>query len=131
MLISPQIGNQCTNMKKYQPSNGSEGCAFMDKFCEHCVHEKFSHTGDRNDKCCDILSRSMAYDIDHPKYPEEWIYPESGSPVCTAHVPHDWIQDEYDNWNDPEIVKEPEDPNQIKLPFEYHPVTGDLIINNN
>jgi hypothetical protein len=27
---------------------------------------------------------SMAFEIDDPEYPEEWVYDEDGRPKCTA-----------------------------------------------
>lgn len=30
--------------EKYRPSNGTAGEGFMEAFCYHCIHEKWSHT---------------------------------------------------------------------------------------
>ena len=60
--------------RKYRPSNGSEGCWFAEKYCEHCIHEKFTHTQQHGDMQCDILNRALLFDIKDPEYPEEWTY---------------------------------------------------------
>ncbi len=104
--------------RPYQPSNGTEGMWFCEKFCERCIHEKYSHTFNDDDKKCDILTRSMVYGVNDPEYPKEWIYDDSDEPTCTAWVKWDWNKgdDDDDNggWNDP---PEPEqiDPNQLML----------------
>lgn len=66
-------------VKKYRPSNGTEGEGFISYWCANCVHEK------REDgRSCDILTRTMVYGVDEPEYPEEWQRDESGAPKCTA-----------------------------------------------
>jgi hypothetical protein len=62
-------------MKKYRPSNGTEGIGFQEGFCFRCKKDKNSD--------CDILSRSYLYDIDDEDYPDEWTY-KDGKPICTA-----------------------------------------------
>jgi hypothetical protein len=57
----------------YRPSNGTEGDSFMAAFCERCM--KFSH--------CKILARSMAFRIDDPEYPTQWIRDDEGA-RCTS-----------------------------------------------
>lgn len=102
-------------MKKYRPSNGTEGMGFCEMFCEQCIHEKFIHTQNDADKKCDILSRTLMHDVEDPEYPEEWTYDSEGNPTCTAFQKWDWGNDG-DGWNDlPE--PEPEDPNQMCFPF--------------
>lgn len=63
-------------MRKYRPSNGTDGDCFMSQFCSHC-------TKDTEENPCEILGRSLAYSIDDPSYPTEWIEDERG-PRCTA-----------------------------------------------
>lgn len=110
------------------PSNGTEGMVFTDKFCEHCLHEKFHHTLNHNDKKCDIFSRSIIYwyEPENPKYPSEWIYNNEGWPVCTNWQKWDWNQDDDDNWNDPPGPPEPpsNDPNQLLMPFSIWELLG-------
>lgn len=65
-------------MKKYRPSNGSEGMWFTERFCERCAHDQ--DTG----KECPILMRTMLHEVDEPEYPSEWTYDQDGKPTCTA-----------------------------------------------
>lgn len=67
--------------KLYRPSNGSEGEWFQHQWCNRCEKDR------REDRPCKILSRSMAYDIDEPGYPREWVYAENGHPMCTKFEP--------------------------------------------
>lgn len=67
---------------KFRPSNGAEGDMFMERNCANCVHES-----DSSGEWCDILARSMAYEIDDPRYPERWQCADKFDPrtwVCTA-----------------------------------------------
>ena len=63
--------------EKYRPSNGTEGECFQSKWCNNCIHDDF-----KAEKFCSILGDTLAYDIDDPKYPKEWISDEKG-PRCT------------------------------------------------
>jgi len=98
--------------RKYQPSNGTEGCWFIGKFCDGCANEKYSHTQAEGDKQCDILSATLIHDVNDEEYPKEWIY-KDGEPTCTAFVPHNW----YDANGDLVEPEEPEtvDPDQLDL----------------
>lgn len=107
------------NNKPYQPSNGTEGCWFIQKFCENCIHGKHEHTVNPNDKPCDILSRTLLHSVDSPKYPKEWIYDQDNKPTCTAWVKWDWNKDDDGNFNDPPTQPEPGDPNQLMLFSEW------------
>lgn len=109
---------QCAG-KKFRPSNGTEGMIFTDAFCEHCIHEKFMHTGELGDKQCDIFNRSFLHDLDDPEYPDEFIFNAEGWPVCTNWVKWDWNKDDdNDQWNDPPDP-EPYNPNQLVFPFIF------------
>ena len=102
--------------KPYRPSNGTEGMYFIAEFCEQCIHEKWMHTQCEGDKKCDILSRSLIYDLDDPEYPEEWIY-KDGKPICTEHQHWDWWGGPWGN-DFQEPPPEPiNDPNQLMFPF--------------
>ena len=70
--------------EKYRPSNGTEGEMFMEKWCWQCERERAYEEDD--EPPCPILDASMAYSIDDPKYPEEWVQDNEG-PRCTAFVP--------------------------------------------
>jgi hypothetical protein len=104
--------------KKYRPSNGTEGESFIYDHCHACIHGKYEHTGDIDDKPCDILSRSFFLNVDDREYPEEWTYDEHGKPTCTAWRKWDWGRDDDGNWNNP---PEPptDDPNQLCMPFIF------------
>jgi hypothetical protein len=101
-------------MKKYRPSNGTEGMAFCEHFCERCIHENPSQESKRK---CDILTATMLYDVNEEKYPKEWTYDENGSPTCTNWVKWDWNND--GDPDDPDNPKAPipENPNQLCFPF--------------
>jgi hypothetical protein len=68
--------------ERYRPSNSTEGWWFESQFCERCKHMAAWLADDRND-ACDINTRALALEIDHPNYPTEWIEIQSG-PLCTA-----------------------------------------------
>lgn len=104
--------------KKYRPSNGTEGEAFVYTHCYHCIHGKYEHTGDVNDSPCDILSRSFFCDINDKDYPEEWVYDDNNRPTCTAWKKWDWGRDDDGNWIEPTPMP-PDDPNQLCLPFIF------------
>lgn len=102
--------------KPYRPSNGSEGECFIGKFCENCIHEKFIHTQNMDDKKCNILTHSMCFGTDDAEYPKEWMYDENDRPTCTNYKYWNWGFDDDDGPFDPPIVL-PDDPNQLCLPF--------------
>ena len=62
----------------YRPSNGTEGEIFAEEWCDNCIYDDAE-----NERYCPIFNASMAYLIDDPKYPREWIYDENGEPMCT------------------------------------------------
>ena len=110
----------------YCPSNGTEGMWFIEKFCMNCIHEKFIHTQDDDDKKCDILTNTMVYDWKDPNYPREWIYDENDKPCCTAFIKFDWGTDDGEGGglNEPQ-PPEPYNPNQLVLPFITHDILRD------
>jgi hypothetical protein len=98
--------------KSWLPSNGTEGCSFIDEFCCNCIHEKFCHTQNHDDKQCTILNKSLLT----TELIDEWVYDENDQPKCTAYVKFDWDKDDDGNWIDP-VPPEPYNPNQLVLPF--------------
>ncbi|MEH6474458.1 MAG: hypothetical protein V7727_02160 [Sneathiella sp.] len=64
-------------IKKYRPSNGSEGDWFFGTYCQHCVRE----AGNKN---CSIFGRTLFHGIEEKEYPSEWRYDEDDNPICTA-----------------------------------------------
>jgi hypothetical protein len=89
--------------RKYQPSNGTEGMIFCENFCNQCIHGKYEHTADLNDKPCDILTATYFMDIDDKEYPKEWIYDENNKPSCTAFVKFDWEKGDDGDFINPPI----------------------------
>lgn len=73
---------------RYRPSNGTEGDAFASAFCQRCEREAaFRRSrGEELGLACAIHVDVMAYGIDEPEYPAEWIRDVEG-PRCTAFVP--------------------------------------------
>lgn len=104
--------------KKYRPSNGTEGMCFVDTYCCNCIHEKFMHTQVRGDLQCDILDRTMLYDVKDKEYPEEWTYDDKGHGICTKFKKFDWGKDDDGNWVDPPPPPT-DDPNQLVMPFIF------------
>lgn len=100
----------CHAENSYVPSNGTEGMAFIEEFCDNCIHEKWSHTHNDDDKKCDILSRSMLCSVTEKDYPREWQY-VAGRPTCTAFVKWDWGND--GDPDDPDNPKSPSPPTPI------------------
>lgn len=112
--------------KKYRPSNGSEGDGFMEKFCANCIHEKYYHTMNDNDKMCDIISASMVYDLHEPNYPSQWTYDENDNPVCTAWSKWDWGNDDEGNGFNEPPQPPVDDPNQLVIPFMLEEVESNI-----
>jgi hypothetical protein len=71
--------------KSYRPSNGTEGDAFMGRWCGSC-----QRNAAYDDGCggagCEIAVRALAFNEDDPEYPAEWAM-RDGEPVCTAWQP--------------------------------------------
>jgi len=108
-------------MKKYRPSNGTEGMSFMQFHCNQCIHEN-PHP-DKKPKC-DIVTLTMCYDLNDPEYPNEWCYNSEGQPTCTKFVKWDWGND--GDPNDPENPKAPITPNpRQKDLFSFYPNESD------
>jgi hypothetical protein len=98
-------------MKLYEPSNGTEGEIFMEKFCYQCKNELFIHTNNESHHKCDILNRALTYTRYEPDYPKEWVI-ENSEPTCKAHIKHQWLDENNEIKEYEEII---EDPNQLKL----------------
>lgn len=65
-----------------------------------------------------ILCKTMVYEVNDPKYPEEWTYDANGSPVCTAWQKWDWGKDDDGNWIEP-APPPIDDPRQLTMPFIF------------
>lgn len=105
----------------WSPSNGTEGMCFTESFCERCIHEKFMHTHNENDRKCPIFTESI---LKWPEGPKEWQYDENDHPTCTNHTPWDWGNDgDPDDPDNPNYTPPP-DPNQLNL-FPLYPTEKD------
>jgi hypothetical protein len=71
-------------MKKYCPSNGNEGMWFTGIFCDQCEADRIYRETQKSGAGCDILARSMLFDVSDKEYPGEWQIGEAGRPICTA-----------------------------------------------
>jgi hypothetical protein len=69
-------------MKKYRPSNGSEGILFEENFCDKCKNETWNPETNKG-KQCEILGCMMLFNINEPEYPSELVYKDD-KPTCTA-----------------------------------------------
>lgn len=80
----PLTGGAATpRSRPYRPSNGSEGEWFMGRWCGQCQKEATYRKTDDGADACRIATNTMAFDIDDPLYPKEWVKDERG-PRCTA-----------------------------------------------
>jgi hypothetical protein len=78
-------------VRPYRPSNGEEGRYFTETHCERCIKDAaVNRAGEDADweGGCQILARTLAFNVNDPKYPTEWIETDDG-PMCTAYVPDD------------------------------------------
>jgi hypothetical protein len=117
-------------VRRWMPSNGTEGMIFMEHFCSECIHERWMHHQNEDKGKCEILSNSMLHD--RPCWDKdlkfdgwEWFCNEDLTGwKCNQHKPFDWGNDR-DGWNEPpEII--PDDPNQLIL-FSFDEKLDDLI----
>lgn len=117
-------------IRKYRPSNGSEGCWFEDKFCGQCKHQ--NPDPDKKPQC-DISLHAFMFDLSDKEYPLEWQYDKDGKPTCTAFI--NWNWDDDSDGNAPPENPDSDDPNQLML----FSITDDILkpekqkveINNN
>ena len=62
---------------------------FYEKWCMECARDKHMSEGKDWDECeedeiCSIIGDTLAYSIDDPKYPKQWVYGQNGRPMCLA-----------------------------------------------
>lgn len=72
-------------MRKYRPANGTEGMAFMERWCDVCKRDEAFRNGEGDS--CPIVANTLVYDVGDSQYPTEWRYGEDGRPQCTAFEP--------------------------------------------
>ena len=70
--------------KPYRPGSGTEGAAFDDAWCANCARDLAFRETEYAEDGCSILADVLAFEIDHPKFPKEWVYGHDGRPCCTA-----------------------------------------------
>lgn len=94
MIFPPEYAALCAKHAgaKYRPSNATEGDIFMRAWCCKCERDKSMREGADFDECddnelCQIIADTHCFDIDHPKYPIQWVISKDGQPCCTAFVP--------------------------------------------
>lgn len=64
----------------YQPSNGTEGDIFMERFCFRC--SRCPKSPEANNQCL-ILGKTFAFNIGDAEYPRQWRYVDD-KPECTS-----------------------------------------------
>ena len=73
--------------RSYQPSNGTEGYWFTDKFCSQCEKDRKYHNSLEPDPedGCKIIVYAFGFSKRDNEYPKEWISDDDGcNPRCTA-----------------------------------------------
>lgn len=79
--------NDEITVRRYRPSNGTEGEGFMGSFCDECQRDaKYRETDDGADGC-PILAAALIFNVKDEQYPNEWTYDAEGNPTCTAFLP--------------------------------------------
>ena len=76
-------------IRPYRPSNGTEGEGFFGRFCANCWRDRVYRESDgERGRGCPILARSLAFELEDPRYPKEWVRDDDGA-RCTAFAPMD------------------------------------------
>ena len=106
--LSDKVQNE-QQVIRFMPSNGSEGMIFVENFCMQCIHEKFMHTQNHNDKKCEIFDNSLLND--RPCFNRdlnldgwEWFMDKE----CQNWKCRQWQK--WDWGNDPDNLNEPPEP---------------------
>ena len=70
----------------YQPSNGTEGEMFMEKFCYRCRWDQAFQRSQSGEDGCPIVVATMTHNPGDTFYPLEWISDNATgkNPRCTA-----------------------------------------------
>lgn len=71
---------------KYRPGTGTEGVWFFCRFCAKCKRDAEYQRTRNGDDGCKIAADVLCFPVDHPSYPKEWVYDETGLPTCAAFV---------------------------------------------
>ena len=77
-------GETGTPKRAFYPGTIAEGLRFLESFCGLCRRDE----GHRNGAApgCEILVRALKHTPGESLYPGEWIYGDSGRPMCGAFV---------------------------------------------
>ena len=86
------MGERPYPVRLYRPWSGTEGIAFQGAWCARCKHDKAWNGEKSLDECddadlCQLIARAMAFHVDEPGYPQEWVYRQDGQPACLAFEP--------------------------------------------
>lgn len=120
-------------MRRYIPSNGTEGMIFVEHFCSECVNERWMHHQNEDKGKCEILSNSMlqnrpCLDKDLKYDGWEWFSKEDFSEwECKQYKHFDWGNDR-DGWNEPPTII-PDDPNQLVM-FSFDETIDNILLQN-
>lgn len=85
----PMYPDKARAGQRYQPSNGTEGEAFIGAWCGRCERDKdqngtayVENRDPGDDDWCPILTQSFVDDGS-----KEWVFDANGMPSCTGFVP--------------------------------------------
>jgi len=59
----------------------------MEAWCNQCERDRAYRESEGCEPGCEILVNTMAYEVDDPRYPVQWVYGQDGKPRCTAFIP--------------------------------------------
>jgi hypothetical protein len=81
-----------TPCQPYRPHSGTAGIGFFSKWCSNCERDAEQNGRKKWDDCnkdeiCPIIADTMAYDVNDPKYPVEWIITANDGAICTNFKP--------------------------------------------
>lgn len=119
-------------VRRFLPSNGTEGMIFVENFCSECIHERWMHHQNEDKGKCEILSNSMLHDrpcLDKDLKYDGWEWFDNGDFdnykwKCNQHKHFDWGNDR-NEWNEPPEPP-PYNPNQLLL-FSFDEKLDELI----
>jgi hypothetical protein len=76
------LNEEVAGVELYQPSNGTEGDYFMEKFCDNCYHES-GRGNESPEGSCPIPIATMVCNPGDSQYPNQWRYAD-GKPTCIS-----------------------------------------------
>lgn len=66
--------------KPFRPSNGTHFELFYHAYCGRCRLDQAYRDNPEAGDGCQIVAFALAFNIDHPKYPKEWVIDEGADP---------------------------------------------------